>query len=135
MKRNRVTSRGGEIALQYRWSNWQLRSSISHVDIEVENSERRLANRPENTALIELNWQPRATLNVHSRVRWIDEQLATSLHSGETREYTLSDYSLWDTALYWQASTLLGVMVGVENLADTDYSEAVGFPGPGRLLR
>lgn len=135
VNRNRVTSRGGEISLNYRWHRWQLRGSWSHVAIDVERSDRRLANRPENTAVLELNWQPADYLSWHNRVRWVDEQFATSLYTGESREYVLDDYTLWDSALRWQLNNMLAITAGLENVANTRYQEAVGFPGHSRLLR
>ena len=135
VNRNRVNSRGGEVALQYRWHHWQLRGSLSHVSIDIEDSDRRLTDRPEYTATLELNWQPTDKLSWHNRLRWIDEQFATSLHTGESREYILDDYALWDSILCWQVTRTLALTAGLENAGDTRYHEAVGFPGPGRLLR
>lgn len=135
VNRNRVRGRGGEVVLEHRWRHWQVRGSLSHVSIEIEDSDRRLANRPEYTATLELNWQPTENLSWHNRLRRIDEQFATSLHSGEGREYVLDDYTLWDAVLRWQATAELALTAGLVNVSDTAYQEAVGFPGPGRLLR
>lgn len=135
VNRNRVSSRGGELSLQLRLQQWSLRGSVSHVNIDIENSDRNLANRPQNTASLEINWQPGEQFSWHNRVRWIDEQFATSMHTGESREYVLDDYALWDTALRWDASAAVSLTLGVENVANARYEEAVGFPGAGRLLR
>jgi outer membrane cobalamin receptor len=135
VNRDRVNSQGGELAAHLRLGDWALASSVSHVNINVENSDRNLANRPQNTAKLDVTWQAEEHLSLHNSVRWVDHQFATSLHSGENREYVLDEYILWNAMMNWQVSTSLLVTVGLENIADASYEEAVGFPGAGRLLR
>ncbi|MFT5603580.1 MAG: vitamin B12 transporter [Paracoccaceae bacterium] len=135
VNRNLVESRGGELSASLRLAAWTLGGSVSHVNIEIENSDRKLANRPHNIASLELNWQYSKHLSLQNRVRWVDQQFATSLHSGQTREYVLDDYALWDAVARWEASASLAFTLGLENLADASYQEAVGFPGAGRILR
>ncbi len=135
VNRDRVNSQGGELAAHLRLGDWALASSVSHVNINVENSDRNLANRPQNTANLDVTWQAKGHLSLHNSVRWVDQQFATSLHSGENREYVLDEYILWNAMMNWQVSTSLLVTVGLENITDVSYQEAVGFPGSGRLLR
>ena len=40
-----------------------------------------------------------------------------------------------DLGLRWQATQGLAVEVGLHNLTDARFEDAVGFPAPGRLLR
>ncbi len=135
VNRDRVRSRGAELSLATNLQSWTLRGSVSHVEINVENSDRNLANRPQNTATFDLSKQWDESLSWHSRLRWIDKQYASSMHSGESREYQLDDYLLWDTVLRWQALSSLELSAGIKNIADVSYEEAVGFPGAGRSLR
>lgn len=135
VNRDRVRSRGGELSVQTQWRNWRLHAGLAHAAVTVEDSDRNLANRPQNTATVDLGRQFAKRLGWHNRVRWTDEQFATSLHTGESREYVLDDYILWDTVLRWDATRTTSLTLGLENVADVRYQEAVGFPGAGRLLR
>lgn len=101
VNRNSVQSHGGELAVLTRRADWNLRGSVSHVNIDIEDSDRNLANRPQNTAILEVSWQPGERLSWYNRLRWIDEQFATSLHTGASREYVLDRYTMWDTLLRW----------------------------------
>lgn len=139
VNRSRVNSEGGEIALRWQHGNWQASAALSMVDIEFaddgESADRHLANRPEKLARMDIHWQPTDSISWFGQWLYVDQQFATSLHSGETREYRLDDYSLLNTAIRWQALPQLLFSAAVDNILDQDYDEAVGFPGPGRVVR
>lgn len=135
VNRNRVSGQGAELAVQWSSGRLMLGLGLSYVDTEIENVDRDLANRPEGLAHLDVSYRITDQLHWYQRLSWVDDQYATSLHTGQTQSYELESYALWDTHLRWQASEQLSVYAGVENLADTTYEEAVGFPGPRRWLR
>lgn len=135
VNRNRVRGRGAELAASWHAETLEITAGYTFVQTNVEGSDRELANRPEQILRFDMNWRFAEHWSWYQRIAWADEQHATSLHTGETRAYMLDDYLLWDMHLRWRATGQLGVYAGVENLLNTDYEEAVGFPGPERWIR
>ncbi len=135
VNRNRVNGRGTELSASWQSDRIDMSAGYTFVETNIEDSERDLANRPEQLLHFDVNWRFAENWSWYQRVSWVDEQHATSLHTGETRAYLLDDYLLWDMHVRWRASEHLGVYAGVENALDTDYEEAVGFPGPKRWFR
>lgn len=135
VNRNRVSGRGAELTASWQAEALEISAGYTYVRTKIEDADRDLANRPEQLLRIDMNWRFTGDWRWYQRISWVDEQHATSLHTGEPRSYVLDDYLLWDMHLRWRASDKVDVYAGVENLLDADYEEAVGFPGPERWFR
>jgi len=132
----RVSSSGAE--LQVGWSptaDFQLRAQSTYTDLEVEKDSPALLGRPQWKAGMTGLWAFHPGWSTALDYQWTGEQLASSLHSGETVVETLGDYQQLDWNLRWRARKWLQLELAVDNLLDEDYQTAVGFSAPGRLLR
>ena len=136
VNRNRVDSEGGELSVQWQGAEWRALVALSRTALEVvDEPERHFANRPEKIARFDLGWTGVDKLSWFAQLHYVGSQYASSLHSGETREQQLDAYTLVNTALRWQALPQLGLTAAIDNVFNQGFSEAVGFPGPGRLAR
>ncbi len=136
VNRDRIYSRGAEIDIRWRGGDgFRVRGHVSYNDLEVVDSDRRLANRPRWRAGIVADYQITAPWSVQLRLRHVGRRDATSLHTGETTRHTLGDYTVGDAALHWQPARDWRTYVALDNVFDATYEEAVGFPGAGRALR
>jgi outer membrane receptor protein involved in Fe transport len=63
---------------------------------------------------------------------WVDDRLAASRYTGDTVIETLDSYNRIDLGAKWKVNSQLTINFSVENLADDDYMNDIGFPAVGR---
>jgi outer membrane cobalamin receptor len=136
INRDQVITQGGELELEYSWSaTLDVRVHATFTDIDVVDTARNLAGRPRWAAGIVAEWRfvPKWSLGVDYEFN--DTVFESSRYSGEDIEQTLDAWQRLDATLRWEPRANIEFGVAVSNVLDTDYTQAVGFPSPGRWLR
>lgn len=132
VNRERIDTSGLEWLAQ--WSSkgdrLELYNHITYTDIDVEDSVSVLTGRPEWRAGVGLSWRFSNRWRVSTDYHWVGEQFATSHHTGDALVQSLDDYHRVDATLFWRVSESLEANVTVQNLFDSEYETAVGFPAP-----
>jgi len=126
-----IDTRGVETEIHWHSQNnqWQLGAHISYADIDAVHP---LMGRPKvkagATAIYNLNdsWQ------FNANYLWVDHRLAASRYTGDTVTETLDEYSRFDVGAKWKVNSQLTLNLSIENIADEDYMNDIGFPAIGR---
>ena len=136
VNRNEVRTSGVE--LQAAWSahtELDLQAQATYTDIDVKDNASVLLGRPQWKAGVYARWQLSPNWLALLDYQWTGDQLASSLHTGETVVQSLDDFHRFDLALHWQVMPALNVELAVDNMFDEQYQTAVGFDNPGRVVR
>lgn len=91
-----------------------------------------LLNRPAWRAGATVDWRTTAALTITGRYDFTDRRRDVAVPTGPR---ILSATHLIGVVAIWQALPGLSVLAAVDNALDADYSDAIGFPGPGRRAR
>ena len=136
VNRNEVKSSGSELQLSWEASDTlSLQAQATYTDLDVKNNTSVLLGRPQWKAGTFGRWQLAREWAAVLDYQWTGDQMASSLHTGQTVVQELDDYHRVDLALHWSVMPQMRVELAVDNVFDEDYQNAVGFHGVGRMLR
>lgn len=137
VNRDRVDTSGVE--WQARWQSIDgrvgIRTHATYTDIDVKDSVSILTGRPQARAGVTVNWQVNDSWNTSVDYQWVDEQFASSQHTGDTVFEKLDEYHRVDASVFWDINEVVKANFTLENMLDEEYQTAVGFPAPGLLWR
>jgi len=127
----RARTRGMEFGLERRWGKGRLAANTTYLEAEDLNSGLPLLRRPEWRGSLVGTW---------STGEW--QWTATGLYTGARDDvdpisFGRNDnpaYERFDLALAYGGWQPLTPYARVENIADTEYAEALGFTAPGRQI-
>jgi vitamin B12 transporter len=127
----RARSRGLELAGRIRGDIWEARGHLTLLEAENRITGEPLRRRAEETASLDLVLRPGAwTLDLLSRyVGARPDSDPVTFAPAENPAFQVHDL-----AVTWSATARLAPYARVENLLDETYSEALGFPAPGRTF-
>lgn len=91
-----------------------------------------LRRRPDNTGGVNLTWRPSDAWSVDTALSYVGERLITSIPTGDVVD---SAYLTADATARYQHSETLALWLAIDNLFDTNYQNAPGFPAPGIRAR
>lgn len=132
VNQNEVTALGGEAALDFQVSKTlSATSHLSYTETKIKNSNDVLRNRPKWRGGFNLHWQPKEKLSTQLALLYLGKVHDSAIPTGDR---TLKDYTRVDVGAAWSWSSHWRLSVAVDNLFDTHYKEAVGFPAPGMRL-
>jgi vitamin B12 transporter len=133
VNRARVDTQGAEAELDWRPvdQQWQFMAHASYTDVDAENP---LMNRPQLKAGSLVGYSLNHDLHLNLQYLWVDERFASSYYTGASQLETLDSYSRFDGSVNWQVNRRLNVNLSVENLADAEYFNDIGFPNAGRTF-
>lgn len=125
----RARTRGVELGLERQWRAARVRANTTYLDAVDQNSGLPLLRRPEWRGSLVGTW-------THGDWGWT----ATALHTGARDDVdpitfarrANSAYERFDLALAYEGWQRLTPYARVENIADRQYDEALGFAAPGR---
>lgn len=133
VNRSRVNTDGFELGGQYRPTDrLRLSAHATYTDIDVLDSTANLHQRPDLRAGLGMVWKHTDSLSAHAGWQYVGERFDSSIPTGEQN---LSSYSRLDLAVSWEFANAIRLMLAIDNVRDTRYEEAVGFPAVGRRLR
>lgn len=129
VNRDTVTIKGVEFAARWAVSDaLMLRAEATWTDIDVKHSDRQLLQRPDWRGGAGLRWMPAARWSVDLDWLHVGETLDSSIPTGPLE---LDPWNRIDMNVRWAATRRLTLTLAVDNLLDSDYEEAVGFPAGG----
>jgi len=105
-----------------------LSSHLTYLKTDIKGVEETLRNRPKWRGGINVRWRPASSLVVNADVLYVGKVPDSSI---PTVGPDLADYTRINLALTWTASPAWRFFLAIDNLLDTDYEEAIGFPAPG----
>jgi outer membrane cobalamin receptor len=133
VNRSYVEIDGVEIGGQFNPSReMQFSAHLTYTDIDVLDSATELRQRPELRGGVGLYWTISETLSSHAAWQYIGERFDSSVPTGQQ---TLPSYSRLDLAVTWKLNNTVRLNLAIDNVADAEYAEAIGFPAVGRRVR
>ena len=111
---------------------WALKAYASDTVTEDEATGSGLRDVPRWLAGGSVLWRPIAAMDVELRLAHVDSYIDNAVPTGDVR---LSGYQRCDVSVTDWFQSHANVYVGIENLFNRKYEEAVGFPAPGFFLR
>lgn len=134
LNRSEVEARGIEARLDWRpTARLTLQANGTWQEVEDLTTQARLRHRPKRSGGARLAWEPRDGVDLQldlQAVSWsFDEQIPVPERISVPGRELLGLSASWQVAASWQ---LRG---RIDNLADEDYEELIGFPGAGRSFR
>ncbi len=127
-----VRTRGVEAEVHYRTAAVRVRLNGTYLDTEDLGTGLELLRRPQRNANLLVTLRPAAAFTLNLVGRYVGER--PDIHPDFFTRVTNPSYTRLDVAAQWQALPWLAPYARVENAADEDYAEVVGFPAPGRRL-
>lgn len=126
----RTRSRGAEAEVAYRQAGWHLRLNGTWLDTEDEATGLALLRRPEESAnlFVARTWKA-WTGSVEGR--YVGERDDVDPLAGFARR-TNEDYLRIDLGVRWRIDSRWAPYARVENAADEEYAEVLGYPARGR---
>ncbi|MFQ5882793.1 MAG: TonB-dependent receptor [Candidatus Methylomirabilales bacterium] len=129
VNRSEVTAKGIELGLDVQpTDNLWINAHLTYTETDIKGTDEELRNRPEWRGGINARWRPKTDLVLNLGILYIGDVFDSSIATGDR---TLDDYLRVDVAATWTPVPNWRISVAVDNLFNTDYEEAVGFPAPG----
>ncbi|HEX4956377.1 MAG TPA: TonB-dependent receptor [Thermoanaerobaculia bacterium] len=125
----RARSRGVEASLSFTGERLAARLEGTWLEAENLDTGEALLRRAEEAASLYLSWR-RERLRITATTRFVGRRPDVDPETFARAEN--GSYTRFDLALSWALRARLTPFARVENLADRDYEEALGFPAPGR---
>lgn len=136
---NREEVKTSGVEWQAQWhtvdNRFSVRGNATYTDIDVKDSVSVLTGRPQWRTGLAAAWQINDQWRSSLDYQQVGEQYATSQHTGEATLHELDAYQRMDVNVFWSVTEAVNLNFTVENLLDSSYSTAFGFPAPGILWR
>ncbi len=131
INRGRTRSQGLEGELTFRSEHLLVASNFTYLDAEDESTGEALVRRPRESGSLRLVYRPGST-SLSLTGRYVGRR--PDIDPVSFGRSSNSSYVRLDLAARWQARPWLQPYGRLENLADEDYEEALGFQAPGRIF-
>jgi outer membrane receptor protein involved in Fe transport len=129
VNRSEIESHGFEVELRADPFSWLgLTGSVTHTATDIKGSSAHLLNRPRWQGSLSLVWNPLAAVTVRSTALFVGSVKDSSIPTGPD---TLDSWTRVDLSAVWRLNENITVFLEIDNLLDSDYEEAIGFPAPG----
>lgn len=127
----KARSRGVEARLGFTDGPWRVEANGTYLEAEDRISGEALLRRPEQTYNLLLTYSP-GPWSFHLTARHVGDR--PDLDPVTLAPRPNPSYERLDLAAHWQATKRLRPFARLDNAADADYEEAMGFPAPGRAF-
>ena len=133
VNRSEVTARGVEVEGGVRLPpDVGVQAHVTYTQTDIEGTTEALRNRPKWRAGIDAHSRIKKIWTVSGALLYVGKVLDSSIPTGNV---DLAGYMRVDLAATWTPSSTWQVSLGVDNVLDAQYEEAVGFPATGRTPR
>lgn len=133
VNRSRVTARGVEAELDAPLAPAvRLAANLTYLDTDVPAGVPPLRSRPEWQGFMALRWTPSEAVTAEASGAYTSDFFDSSVPTGPV---VLEERFVAGAALRYRLAPVLWLTLSGENLLDSDYEDAVGFPAPGRVFR
>ncbi|HYN19698.1 MAG TPA: TonB-dependent receptor [Thermoanaerobaculia bacterium] len=128
---DRARSRGVEGEAGFQHGIFDVRWNATWLETEDRSTGLELLRRPEWSSALILTARPGGvTLNLEGR--YVGDRADVNPSTGVRTEN--AEYLRVDLAARWRANTWLAPYARIQNAADEEYEEVLGYPAPGRTL-
>jgi TonB-dependent vitamin B12 receptor len=127
----RAETRGLELEAGYRTRLLALRWNATLLETEDLETGLPLLRRPERTSNLVATFYPEP-FTVNATIRYVGERADVDPITFDRSVNPA--YLRLDLAAEWQVTGRIAPYARIENVADEEYAEALGFPAPGRTL-
>jgi outer membrane cobalamin receptor len=129
VNRDEIRSDGMEVALRLRLGDSvDLGCSGTCADVRSEPGGGRLRGRPRTEGAVRAEWRPVKGFAIEAALVAVGRVLDSSVPTGDV---LLPEWRRLSLAGRYEVHRGVGLTVGVENLLNTRYEEAIGVPSPG----
>ncbi|HIE64382.1 MAG: TonB-dependent receptor [Nitrospira sp.] len=129
VNRSEITTEGLEGAIRFKAGrSLELSSHLTYLKTDIKGVEETLRNRPKWRGGITVRWRPASSLVVNADALHVGKVPDSYIPKGDR---DLEEYTRINLAMTWTASPTWNIFLAIDNLLDTDYEEAIGFPAPG----
>jgi vitamin B12 transporter len=133
VNRSEVTAHGFELgATVTPIDRLTARGHVTYTETDIADTSEHLRNRPRWRGGATVMWRATDALRLSGQVLYVGRVFDSSIPTGDR---TLDRYVRVDVAGSFQVARQWAIDVGIDNLLDTAYEDAVGFPAPGVTLR
>jgi len=133
VNRDRLEVDGVELQLNVRIDETlQLQAHATYMDLNLQNSDAPIRQRPDWRGGIAVQWTPTDTWLIDASWLSIGESFDSSVPTGDM---TLDSYNRVDVTATYRHSDSVNVLVSIDNLFDEDYEQAIGFASAGARAR
>lgn len=130
---DRLDVDGVELQVELRISEQlQLQAHATHLDMDLQNSDAPLRQRPDWRGGIAVQWTPSETWLFNASWLSVGETYDSSIPTGDR---VLDAYNRFDVTATYRHSAGFNVLLSVDNAFDANYEQAIGFPAPGARAR
>ena len=126
----RARARGLELAAEYRAEIWEVDGSVTLLDAENRITGEPLRRRADETASLELRVRPAEAWTADLLSRYVGDR--PDIDPASAAPATNPAFHRHDLAVSWALTERFVPYARIENLLDESYTEALGFPAPGR---
>jgi outer membrane receptor protein involved in Fe transport len=105
---------------------------VTYTRTDIEGTTEELRSRPKWRAGVDAQSRIKKSWIVSGGLLYVGKVLDSSIPTGDVN---LASYLRVDLAATWTPSSAWQVSLGVDNVLDARYEEAVGFPATGRTPR
>jgi vitamin B12 transporter len=127
----RAQSRGVEAEAELRRGIWSVQANGTWLDAEDKIAELPLLRRPERAANLIVTARPGA-FAYNLEAHWVGERPDVDAVTFSRADNP--SFLRLDAAARWQVRPWIAPALRIENLADEEYEEVLGFPSPGRTV-
>jgi len=129
VNRTSVVSRGVELEIEaVLTERIRVGGSASYNPTDIRDSSDDLPRRPRWKGELHASASPLENVDVGARVVFVGDSTDYSVPTGDR---TLNDYAKVDLTASWQIHEGITLLLVVENLLDSHFEEAIGFPDVG----
>jgi iron complex outermembrane receptor protein/vitamin B12 transporter len=133
VNRSEVTAQGVEVEGGVRLPpHVDIRVHATYTQTNIEGTTEELRNRQKWRAGIDAQSRIKKSWTVSGALLYVGKVLDSSIPTGDVE---LTGYTRVDLAATWTPSSTWQVSVGLDNVLNARYEEAVGFPATGRTPR
>ncbi|MEO5657544.1 MAG: TonB-dependent receptor, partial [Nitrospiria bacterium] len=133
VNRSEVTAQGVELEGGLRLPpHAEIRAHVTYTQTDIEGTDEALRNRPKWRAGIDAQARIKKRWTASGAWLYVGKVWDSSIPTGDVE---LTGYTRVDLAATWTPSSLWQASVGVDNVLNARYEEAVGFPATGRTPR
>ncbi len=136
VNRSRIETRGYSLGMLWRPAlNLEVSGHLTRTDFNLRGQNTVLTGRPERKGGLSVSWQVLSSLLASVDIQYSGKQWAVSRHTGSELIRRLDSFTRTDFSASWSMSEKLEWHLSLDNVFDSSYETAVGFPAPGRVIR
>lgn len=136
VNRQKISTSGH--SLQFAWQpadSFSFSGNYTETRYDLHGEATVLTARPEHRGAIVAIWRVFDNFSLSADYQYTGKQWSTSRHTGMEVTDRLDSHHLVNFGLSWELTATTTCRVALDNVTDSKYETAVGFPAPARTFR